>query len=150
MKRFAALVAAIDETTRTTEKVDAMVSYFKDAAEVYEYLGGVFKVADAVDGVGESLRAADIVLRLDYSNPPASVTVSMFEMMFMVDLLFYCAPPLPSGDLRISFCTRHDSISPTIISFGLRQSIIWTTWNPGATFPGCPNLPSTLPSSSAL
>jgi DNA ligase-1 len=31
VKRFAALVAAIDETTRTTEKVDAMVSYFKDA-----------------------------------------------------------------------------------------------------------------------
>ena len=55
------------------------VSYFKDAAEVYEYLGGVFKVADAVDGVGESLRAADIVLRLDYSNPPASVTVLLKE-----------------------------------------------------------------------
>lgn len=31
MRRFAALVAAIDETTRTTEKVDAMVRYFKDA-----------------------------------------------------------------------------------------------------------------------
>src|SRR5262249_54468030 len=62
----------------------------------------------------------------------------------------YCAPPLPAGDLRISFCTRHDSISPTRISFGLRQSIIWTTWKPGAAFPACPNLPSTLPSSSAL
>ena len=31
MKRFAALVAAIDETTRTSEKVEAMVAYFKDA-----------------------------------------------------------------------------------------------------------------------
>ena len=31
MRRFAALVAAIDETTRTSEKVDAMVDYFKDA-----------------------------------------------------------------------------------------------------------------------
>ena len=31
MKRFAALVAAIDETTRTSEKVDAMVRYFTDA-----------------------------------------------------------------------------------------------------------------------
>ena len=31
MKRFAALVAAIDETTRTSEKVDAMVAYFRDA-----------------------------------------------------------------------------------------------------------------------
>ena len=31
MKHFAALVAAIDETTRTSEKVDAMVAYFTDA-----------------------------------------------------------------------------------------------------------------------
>ena len=31
MRRFAALVAAIDETTRTSEKVEAMVAYFKDA-----------------------------------------------------------------------------------------------------------------------
>ena len=31
MRRFAALVAAIDETTRTSEKVDAMVEYFTDA-----------------------------------------------------------------------------------------------------------------------
>ena len=31
MKRFAALVAAIDETTRTSEKVEAMVAYFTDA-----------------------------------------------------------------------------------------------------------------------
>src|SRR5258708_1240209 len=51
---------------------------------------------------------------------------------------------------RIIFCTRQDSISPAIISFGLRQSIIWTTWNPGGNFPGCPNLPSTVPSSSVL
>lgn len=31
MRRFAALVAAIDETTRTSEKVEAMAAYFKDA-----------------------------------------------------------------------------------------------------------------------
>jgi putative sterol carrier protein len=55
------------------------MSYFKDAAEVYKYLGGVFKVADGVEGVGETLRAADIVLRLDYSNPTSSVTVVLKE-----------------------------------------------------------------------
>jgi DNA ligase-1 len=31
VRRFAALVAEIDETTRTSEKVDAMVRYFTDA-----------------------------------------------------------------------------------------------------------------------
>ena len=45
MKDFAALVAAIDETTRTTEKVDAMVGYFTsaqpaDAAWAVHFLSG--------------------------------------------------------------------------------------------------------------
>ena len=31
MRRFARLFTAIDETTRTSEKVDAMVEYFRDA-----------------------------------------------------------------------------------------------------------------------
>ena len=45
MRQFAALVAAIDETTRTTEKVDAMVEYFTnaqpaDAAWAVHFLSG--------------------------------------------------------------------------------------------------------------
>lgn len=45
MKAFAALVVAIDETTRTTEKVDAMVRYFTnaqpaDAAWAVHFLSG--------------------------------------------------------------------------------------------------------------
>src|SRR5204863_144842 len=52
--------------------------------------------------------------------------------------------------LSTSFCTRHDSISPTTISFGLRQSIMWTTWKPPNSLLGWPNLPSTVPSSSIL
>src|SRR5262245_27391381 len=51
---------------------------------------------------------------------------------------------------RMYFCTRHDSISPRISSFGLRQSILWTTWKPGGILPGLPNLPMTVPSISAL
>jgi len=55
------------------------VSFFQDDAEVYKYLGGVFKVANGVDGVGDTLRAADIVLRLDYTNPTSSITVILKE-----------------------------------------------------------------------
>ena len=55
------------------------MSYFKDDAEVYKYLGGVFRVANDVEGVGSNLRAADIVLRLDYSNPTSSITVVLKE-----------------------------------------------------------------------
>ena len=45
MKRFAALFAALDETTRTNEKVDAMVRYFSaadpaDAAWAVHFLAG--------------------------------------------------------------------------------------------------------------
>src|SRR5881227_3688513 len=56
-------------------KQEDQMSYFKDDTEVYKYLGGVFRVANDVEGVGSNLRAADIVLRLDYSNPTSSITV---------------------------------------------------------------------------
>jgi len=60
-------------------KQEDQMSYFKDDAEVYKYLGGVFRVANDVEGVGSNLRAADIVLRLDYSNPTSSITVVLKE-----------------------------------------------------------------------
>jgi putative sterol carrier protein len=55
------------------------MSFFKDDAEVYQYLGKVFTVANDVEGVGAALREADIVLRLDYSNPSSSLTVVLKE-----------------------------------------------------------------------
>src|SRR5437660_12640669 len=65
--------------------------------------------------------------------------------VLLVYALGYCVPPLPEGALRISFCARHDSISPTIISFGLRQSIMPPTSTPAAASPARPNPPRTLP-----
>lgn len=53
------------------------MGYFVDADEVYMYVGGVFQMADATAGVGDKLRAADLVLRLEYSNPDAIITVVM-------------------------------------------------------------------------
>ena len=55
------------------------MSYFADASEVYKYLGGVFRQANDTEGVGSTLRAADIVLRLDYSAPDSSITVVLKE-----------------------------------------------------------------------
>lgn len=51
------------------------MSYFSSADEVYKYLGGVFRVANDTDGVGDQLRAGNLVLRIDYSAPTASITV---------------------------------------------------------------------------
>ncbi|WP_067540470.1 SCP2 sterol-binding domain-containing protein [Nocardia crassostreae] len=53
------------------------MSYFATADEVYEYVGGVFRLANDTPGVGEKLRAADMVLRLNYRGPDATITVVM-------------------------------------------------------------------------
>lgn len=55
------------------------MSYFANADEVYKYVGGVFRLANETDGVGEKLRAANMVLRLNYSGPDATITVVMKE-----------------------------------------------------------------------
>ena len=55
------------------------MSYFADENEVYKYLGGVFREANDTPGVGETLRASGIVLRLDYSQPTSSITVVLKE-----------------------------------------------------------------------
>ncbi|MCK9247392.1 MAG: SCP2 sterol-binding domain-containing protein [Solirubrobacteraceae bacterium] len=50
--------------------------YFKDGAEVEQYLGGVFrKAADTPEG--EKLAAADIDLQVYYSDPDAKVLIKM-------------------------------------------------------------------------
>lgn len=55
------------------------MSYFSTAEEVYKYLGGVFRAANEVESIGDELRTSDIVLRLDYSTPAASITVVLKE-----------------------------------------------------------------------
>lgn len=51
--------------------------YFADADEVYKYIGGAFRLADSDAKVGPKLRAADVTMRLEYSNPTAQLTVRL-------------------------------------------------------------------------
>lgn len=53
------------------------MSFFADSTDVYHYLGGVFRAANDEPTVGPQLRQADIVLRLDYTNPDSSITVAL-------------------------------------------------------------------------
>jgi putative sterol carrier protein len=53
------------------------MAYFDDANEVYHYLGGVFRAADAHPLVGPRLRASELTFRIDYSNPTATLTIRM-------------------------------------------------------------------------
>lgn len=50
---------------------------FRDEAEVYEYLGRIFEIAAEKDGLADKLSASAMVLRIQYSDPDAVVTVDM-------------------------------------------------------------------------
>lgn len=50
--------------------------YFKDADEVYQYIGGVFRKATENE-VGPKLATADIDLQIYYSDPEAPMLIKM-------------------------------------------------------------------------
>lgn len=52
------------------------MSFFKDAEEVYEYLGGVFRVAAGTE-VGPRLASADIDLQIYYTDPDSRLLIKM-------------------------------------------------------------------------
>ena len=52
------------------------MSFFSDEAEVYQYLGGVFRKAAETD-VGPKLATADIDLQVYYSDPEAKILIKM-------------------------------------------------------------------------
>lgn len=55
------------------------MAYFDNAVEVYQYIGGAFRLADEHPVAGPKLRAANLTLRLDYTNPTASLTIRMTD-----------------------------------------------------------------------
>jgi putative sterol carrier protein len=61
------------------------MAYFSDEQEVYQYLGGVFRLADEQPEVGPKLRAANITLQLNYSDPAASLTVRFQDPVEVID-----------------------------------------------------------------
>lgn len=50
---------------------------FNDEAEVYEYLGGVFRLGLADETLVGKLRPSGVVLRIHYTDPSAVITVDM-------------------------------------------------------------------------
>lgn len=55
------------------------MAYFKDAAEVYETLGRLMTDITGDDELGPKLRAANTIVRYDYREPDASVTVRLCD-----------------------------------------------------------------------
>ena len=55
------------------------MAYFADAAEVDKYIGGVFRMAAAHPESGPKLRAANLVMRVLYTDPDVEMNVVMRE-----------------------------------------------------------------------
>jgi hypothetical protein len=53
------------------------VTAFRDEAEVYEFLGGIFRRGMEDQELVEKLRPSGVVLRITYSHPQAVITVDM-------------------------------------------------------------------------
>lgn len=55
----------------------AALGIFKDAQEVYEHLGTLMRAVMADEELGPRMRRADLVLRQEFSDPEAVITVSL-------------------------------------------------------------------------
>ncbi|MFT4397872.1 hypothetical protein ACLTEW_23350 [Gordonia lacunae] len=55
------------------------MGFFKDAAELDAYIGGVFRDAGDHPESGPKLRAANIVMRVLYNDPDCEVTIAFQE-----------------------------------------------------------------------
>lgn len=51
------------------------MAFFKTSEEVYECIGGLFDWAGRQKDVAEKLRATGLVIRLNYTNPDAILTI---------------------------------------------------------------------------
>jgi hypothetical protein len=78
------------------------MGYFRDAGEVYECIGGAFRVAGAAPEMGGALRAANMTVQLSHSEPSAELTVRFCEPYEVIDGGKGDAPDLTvtmSGDM---------------------------------------------------
>jgi putative sterol carrier protein len=55
------------------------VPYFKDADEVYEFIGRLFKELSADEELGPKFRKANTIVQYQYRNPESQITVRMQE-----------------------------------------------------------------------
>jgi putative sterol carrier protein len=55
------------------------LAYFKDAGEVYQFIGKLFQDLAADEELGPKFRKADTIVQYGYSNPDSQITVRMRE-----------------------------------------------------------------------
>jgi putative sterol carrier protein len=55
------------------------LAYFKDAGEVYQFIGKLFQDLAADEELGPKFRKADTIVQYRYRNPDSQITVKMRE-----------------------------------------------------------------------
>ena len=55
------------------------MAYFKDADEVYEFIGKLFQDLGDDDELGPKFRKANTIVQYQYSNPDSAITVKMMD-----------------------------------------------------------------------
>jgi len=55
------------------------VPYFKDASEVYRFIGALFQDLAADEELGPKFRKADTIVQYRYRNPESQITVKMLD-----------------------------------------------------------------------
>ncbi len=55
------------------------MAYFKDAEEVYEFIGTLFQELDEDEELSEKLKKANTIVQYRYSDPEAQITVKMID-----------------------------------------------------------------------
>jgi len=61
------------------------MAFFSSADEVYEYVGGVFRLAADHPDIGPKMAAADVTLQIYYSDPESKVTIHFHEPKLTVE-----------------------------------------------------------------
>lgn len=61
------------------------MGYFKSAGEVYECIGGALRQAGEDALLGPRLRAVNLTLQLDYSDPESNLTVRLRQSFEVID-----------------------------------------------------------------
>ena len=55
------------------------MAYFRDEAEVYEFIGKLFEDLAHDDELGPKFRRADTIVQYQYRNPESQITVNLLE-----------------------------------------------------------------------
>ncbi len=77
------------------------MSVLVSEADVYRYIGGIFREADKHPEVGPKLRAAGIVLRLDYTDPVATMVVRLEDPITVIEGPAAVADEVPDVTLTV-------------------------------------------------